>query len=221
MKKKLFELKSIKKSFLIGQERYEILKGINLELYEGDFIAIMGPSGSGKSTLLNIIGCLDTPTSGSFLFKDKDIANYSSKQLALIRNESIGFIFQNFNLINSLSVKENVNLPSFYKGEEDDDRAKSLLKKVGLEERMSFKPNELSGGQKQRVAIARALMNNPPMILADEPTGALDSKTGVEIMNIICDLNEKENKTIIMVTHDENIAKKAHRIIRLKDGIII
>jgi len=221
MKKKLIELKSITKSYFIGKEKFDILKGINLRLDEGDFVAIMGPSGSGKSTLLNIIGCLDTPTKGSYFLQNKDISGFTNKQLAIVRNESIGFIFQNFNLIGSLTVLQNVTLPAFYKGQEDDKRAKELLKKVKLEERYSFKPNELSGGQKQRVAIARSLMNNPSLILADEPTGALDSKTGKEIMDIIISLNKKENKTIVMVTHDESIALLAHKIIRLKDGFII
>ncbi len=214
-------LKDIVKSYKIRNDTYEILKGLDLQISEGEFVAIMGPSGSGKSTLLNIIGCLDSPTSGSYEINEKDVANLTERDLATTRNSHIGFIFQNFNLIPSLSVIDNVLLPSFYMGNENQDRAKMLLSLMGLSERLSFKPNELSGGQKQRVAIARALMNNPSFLLADEPTGALDSKTGKEIMEIIVNLNKKENKTILMVTHDPSIAKLAHRIIRLQDGKIV
>lgn len=217
----LLSLKNIVKSYQIKSETYEILKGLDIEIKKGDFVAIMGPSGSGKSTLLNIIGCLDSPTSGSYTLEDKNVSGLSQRDLAVIRNTYIGFIFQNFNLIPSLTVLDNVLLPSFYLGKEDDVRAKELLSSMGLSERLSFKPNELSGGQKQRVAIARALMNNPSFLLADEPTGALDSKTGKEIMELIINLNKKEGKTILMVTHDPLIAEKAHRIIRLQDGKIV
>jgi putative ABC transport system ATP-binding protein len=192
-----------------------------VEIKQGEFVAIMGPSGSGKSTLLNIIGCLDSPTSGTYILDGNDVSHLSSRELATIRNTYIGFIFQNFNLIPSLTVLDNVLLPSFYLGKEDPKRATELLTNMGLAERLTFKPNELSGGQKQRVAIARALMNNPSFLLADEPTGALDSTTGKEIMDLIVTLNKKEGKTILMVTHDPGIAKLAHRIIRLKDGKII
>jgi len=181
----------------------------------------MGPSGSGKSTLLNIIGCLDSPSSGSYILEDKNVSRLSERELAVIRNIHIGFIFQNFNLISSLSVIDNVLLPSFYLGKENYKRAKELLESMGLSDRSAFKPNELSGGQKQRVAIARALMNNPSFLLADEPTGALDSKTGKEIMDLIVDLNTKQGKTILMVTHDPLIAKRAHSIIHLQDGKIV
>lgn len=217
----LLSLKNIIKSYQIKSETYEILKGLDIEIKKGDFVAIMGPSGSGKSTLLNIIGCLDSPTSGSYTLEDKNVSGLSQRELAVIRNTYIGFIFQNFNLIPSLSVIDNVLLPSFYLGKEDHKRVKELLSSMGLSERLSFKPNELSGGQKQRVAIARALMNNPSFLLADEPTGALDSKTGKEIMELIVDLNKKEGKTILMVTHDPIIAERAHRIIRLQDGKIV
>ena len=217
----LLSLKNIIKSYQIKSETYEILKGLDIEIKKGEFVAIMGPSGSGKSTLLNIIGCLDSPSSGLYILEDKNVSGLSQRELAIIRNTHIGFIFQNFNLIPSLSVLDNVLLPSFYLGKEDYKRAKELLSSMGLSERLSFKPNELSGGQKQRVAIARALMNNPSFLLADEPTGALDSKTGKEIMELIVDLNKKEGKTILMVTHDPTIAERAHRIIRLQDGKIV
>lgn len=217
----LLSLKEIVKSYQIKSDTYQILKGVDVEIKQGDFVAIMGPSGSGKSTLLNIIGCLDSPTSGTYMLADKKVSDLSERELAVIRNTYIGFIFQNFNLIPSLSVLDNVLLPSFYLGNEDKKRAIELLEAMGLSERLDFKPNELSGGQKQRVAIARSLMNNPSFLLADEPTGALDSKTGKEIMELIVDLNKKEGKTILMVTHDSEVAKRAHRIIRLQDGKIV
>jgi len=220
MKTSLLFLKDIVKSYQIRSDVYQILKGVTVEIASGDFVAIMGPSGSGKSTLLNIIGCLDSPTSGSYILDGKIVSNLSTRELATIRNTYIGFIFQNFNLIPSLNVLDNVLLPSFYLGHEDKGRAIELLNAMGLSERLLFKPNELSGGQKQRVAIARALMNNPSFILADEPTGALDSATGKEIMELIVNLNKKEGKTILMVTHDPSIAKKAQRTIQLKDGTI-
>ena len=221
MTKILLSLKEIVKSYQIKSDIYQILRGITVDIREGDFVAIMGPSGSGKSTLLNIIGCLDSPTSGTYMLEDKNVSGLSERELAMIRNTHIGFIFQNFNLIPSLSVLDNVLLPSFYLGKEDNSRAKELLASMRLSERLTFKPNELSGGQKQRVAIARALMNNPSFLLADEPTGALDSKTGKEIMQLIVDLNRKEGKTILMVTHDPLIAEQAHRIIHLQDGKIV
>ncbi|OGK62100.1 macrolide ABC transporter ATP-binding protein [Candidatus Roizmanbacteria bacterium RIFOXYB2_FULL_38_10] len=217
----LLSLKKIVKSYQIKSETYHILKSLDIEIKRGDFVAIMGPSGSGKSTLLNIIGCLDSPSSGSYILEDKNVSRLSERELAVIRNIHIGFIFQNFNLISSLSVIDNVLLPSFYLGKENYKRAKELLESMGLSDRSAFKPNELSGGQKQRVAIARALMNNPSFLLADEPTGALDSKTGKEIMDLIVDLNTKQGKTILMVTHDPLIAKRAHSIIHLQDGKIV
>src|SRR3989339_638083 len=217
----LLSLKKIVKSYQIKSETYHILKSLDIEIKRGDFVAIMGPSGSGKSTLLNIIGCLDSPSSGSYILEDKNVSRLSERELAVIRNIHIGFIFQNFNLISSLSVIDNVLLPSFYLGKENYKRAKELLESMGLSDRSAFKPNELTGGQKQRVAIARALMNNPSFLLADEPTGALDSKTGKEIMDLIVDLNTKQGKTILMVTHDPLIAKRAHSIIHLQDGKIV
>ncbi len=216
----LLTLQNIVKSYQVRSDTYQILRGVRMEIERGEFVAIMGPSGSGKSTLLNIIGCLDSPTSGDYILDGNNVSALSLRELATIRNTYIGFIFQNFNLIPSLSVLDNVLLPSFYRGHEDHARGVDLLTAMGLSERLSFKPNELSGGQKQRVAIARALMNNPAFLLADEPTGALDSKTGKEIMELIVDLNIKEGKTILMVTHDPEIAKKAHRIIHLQDGRI-
>ena len=221
MKTPLLTLSKIVKSYQIRNESYQILKVIDITIREGEFVAIMGPSGSGKSTLLNIIGCLDTPTSGKYILNDKEVSGMSKRELAVIRNTYIGFIFQNFNLIPSLNLLDNVLLLSFYLGNEYVKRAHELLETVGLGERTNFKPNELSGGQKQRVAIARSLMNNPSFLLADEPTGALDSKTGHEIMDLILSLNKKDKKTILMVTHDPNIAKLADRIIRLQDGKIL
>ncbi len=216
----LLSLQDIVKSYQIRSDTYQILRGVQMEIDRGDFVAIMGPSGSGKSTLLNIIGCLDSPTSGNYILDSNIVSTLSPRELATIRNTYIGFIFQNFNLIPSLNVLDNVLLPSFYLGREDRDRALQLLSAMGLSERISFRPNELSGGQKQRVAIARALMNNPAFLLADEPTGALDSKTGKEIMELIVSLNKKEGKTILLVTHDPEVAKKANRIIHLQDGRI-
>lgn len=221
MKKTLLSLTKIVKSYQIRNDTYQILRGIDVEIKEGEFVAIMGPSGSGKSTLLNIIGCLDTFTSGTYQLNGIDVFKLSSAELAVIRNTYIGFIFQNFNLIPSLNVIDNVLLPSFYLGEEKPTLAAKLLEIVGLSERKLFRPNELSGGQKQRVAIARALMNNPSFLLADEPTGALDTKTGHEIMELILKLNKEEGKTILMVTHDPNIAKLANRIIHLQDGKVV
>jgi putative ABC transport system ATP-binding protein len=217
----MLKLTKITKSYQIKTETFPILKGIDIDIKEGEFVAIMGPSGSGKSTLLNIIGCLDIPTSGIYILEGQTVSNLSQRELARIRNSKIGFIFQNFNLIPSLTVLDNVLLPSFYFGKEDKEHAVSLLKFMGLSERFHFKPNELSGGQKQRVAIARALMNNPSFLLADEPTGSLDSKAGKDIMDLIIHLNKSESKTILIVTHDPAIAKKADRTIHLQDGKII
>lgn len=218
MSQTLLRLSDVVKSYRIKEEIYPILRGVDAEIGRGEFVAIMGPSGSGKSTLLNIIGCLDRVTSGTYILNGRDVSRLSPRELAVIRNTYIGFIFQNFNLIPSISVLENVLLPSFYLGRENPQKARQLLEFMGLEKRMSFKPNELSGGQKQRVAIARALMNDPAFLLADEPTGALDSKTGKEIMGLIVSLNKKEKKTILMVTHDPQIAGMADRIIHLQDG---
>jgi len=220
MKTQIISLEDVKKSYYIKEEEFPILKGINFEIYQGEFVALMGPSGSGKSTLLNIIGALDRPTSGRYKLQDKLVSELSSDQLAEIRNRYIGFIFQNFNLIPTLSSLDNVLLPSFYAQNPNNSRAKELLNMVGLEGKFGNKPNELSGGQRQRVAIARALVNDPEFILADEPTGNLDSKTGKEVMDIILSLNKNYDKTILMVTHDPHLAALTHRVIYLKDGRI-
>jgi len=214
----VISLEEIKKSYFIKENEFPVLKGIDFDIKRGEFVSLMGPSGSGKSTLLNIIGALDKPTSGNYHIQNKLVSTLSSDQLADIRNRYIGFIFQNFNLIPSLSTLENVALPSFYTGQENYDRAKELLTIVGLGDKFNNKPNELSGGQRQRVAIARSLINNPEFILADEPTGNLDSITGKEIMDLVISLNKKYGKTILMVTHDSSLAKLTHRVIYLKDG---
>jgi len=218
MNSQVISLEEIKKSYFIKENEFPVLKGINFDIKKGEFVALMGPSGSGKSTLLNIIGALDKPTSGKYHIQNKLVSELSSDQLAEIRNQYIGFIFQNFNLIPTLSSLENVALPSFYTGQQNYDRAKELLTMVGLSDKFDNKPNELSGGQRQRVAIARSLINDPEFILADEPTGNLDSITGKEIMDIVLSLNKKYGKTILMVTHDPHLAKLTHRVIYLKDG---
>jgi putative ABC transport system ATP-binding protein len=218
----VIELKGIKKNYLLGNMEIPALKGIDLEIQRNEYVALMGPSGSGKSTMMNILGCLDTATAGTYLLNEKDVSNLSEEQLAEIRNIEIGFVFQTFNLLPRLNALENVELPMIYKGVDKKERrarAKEVLQMVGLSERMDHKPNELSGGQRQRVAIARALVNNPSIILADEPTGNLDSKTSVEIMEILNKIHAQGN-TVILVTHEEDIAEFANRVIRLKDGII-
>lgn len=216
----MISLSSIKKSYFIKSTEFPILKGVDLTVQNGEFIGLMGPSGSGKSTLLNIIGCLDKPTSGEYLIDKKVVSNLSKDELADVRNTYIGFIFQNFNLIPTLSTLDNVALPSFYNGEIDYKKARELLDLVGLSDKFENKPNELSGGQRQRVAIARALINDPQFILADEPTGNLDSKTGADIMKLIISLKKDLGKTILMVTHDSNLSKLTDRVIYLKDGYI-
>ena len=216
----LLEIKDIKRDFRLGSEVLHVLKGINLTIEKGEYVALMGPSGSGKSTLMNILGCLDTPTSGEYILNGKDVSKMSDAELADIRNKEIGFVFQTFNLMPRTTALDNVALPMVYAGvnrEKRHERAKEVLKMVGLEDRMLHKPNELSGGQ--RVAVARALVNHPSIILADEPTGNLDSKTSYEIMNLFDEIYQKGN-TVILVTHEEDIAQYAHRIIRLKDGLI-
>lgn len=220
MNNQIISLENVKKSYFIKDTEFPVLKGIDFDIKKGEFVALMGPSGSGKSTLLNIIGALDKPTSGKYHIQDKLVSDLSSDQLADIRNRYIGFIFQNFNLIPTLSSLDNVALPSFYTEQENYDRAEELLSMVGLEDKFNNKPNELSGGQRQRVAIARSLINNPEFILADEPTGNLDSITGKEIMDLIVSLNKKYGKTILMVTHDPHLATLTHRVIYLKDGRI-
>ena len=219
----LIKLKNIRKSYPLDGFDLEILKGINLEIQSGEFVAIMGPSGSGKSTLMNILGCLDTPSSGEYALAGQNVENLDADQLAEIRNQKIGFVFQGFNLLSRTSAIENVELPMIYSGIDDKTRrqkAENALISVGLQERMHHMPNQLSGGQQQRVAIARAIVNEAPIIFADEPTGNLDTKMSVEIMKLFSELNQKLQRTIILVTHEEDIALYAKRIIRLVDGEI-
>ena len=221
--KPLIQLKNIHKSYPLDGFDLEILKGINLEITAGEFVAIMGPSGSGKSTLMNILGCLDTPTSGEYILDGENIEHLSGDQLAEIRNRKIGFVFQGFNLLSRTSAIENVELPMVYAGvtdKEREERAVKALDSVGLHERMHHQPNQLSGGQQQRVAIARAIVNEAPIIFADEPTGNLDTKMSVEIMDLFTKLNKELHRTIILVTHEEDIALYANRIIKIVDGEI-
>ena len=219
----LIDVKNIKKSYPLGDINLNILKGINLSVEAGEFVAIMGPSGSGKSTLMNILGCLDIPSSGKYLLDGIDVSKMKPDQLAEIRNKKIGFVFQGFNLLSRTSALENVELPMVYAGvpaEERFQRAKKALEKVGLKERMGHLPNQLSGGQQQRVAIARAIVNEAPIIFADEPTGNLDTKMSIEIMKLFTKLNDETGKTIILVTHEEDIALYSKRIIKVVDGEI-
>ncbi|WP_295182074.1 ABC transporter ATP-binding protein [uncultured Christiangramia sp.] len=219
---KVIEIRSITRDFPLGQEVVKVLKGIDLDIERGEYVAIMGPSGSGKSTLMNLLGCLDTPTSGSYILNGKDASKMSDDELAEIRNKEIGFVFQTFNLLPRTTALDNVALPMVYAGatkSQRKERAEEVLRSVGLGDRMDHKPNQLSGGQRQRVAVGRALVNKPSIILADEPTGNLDSKTSVEIMNLFDDIHAAGN-TVILVTHEEEIAEHAHRVIRLKDGRI-
>ena len=216
----MIQLKKVVKSYVVANEDLVVLKDIDLQINKGEFTAIMGPSGSGKSTLMNIIGCLDKPTSGEYLLNDKQVQQYDEKQLAKVRNQSIGFVFQQFQLLPRLNALQNVELPMIYAGiakKERLERAEEALRKVGLGDRVKHLPNELSGGQKQRVAIARAIVNEPDIILADEPTGALDSKTGVQIMDMFTMLN-KEGTTVILVTHEAEVASYADRTIFVRDG---
>jgi putative ABC transport system ATP-binding protein len=222
MSENVIEVRNIIRDFKLGQEIVHVLKGIDLEIKKGDYIAFMGPSGSGKSTLMNLLGCLDTPTAGSYKLNGTDVSSLSDDQLADIRNTEIGFVFQTFNLLPRTTALDNVALPMIYAGMSKKDRvarAKEVLTSVGLADRMDHQPSQLSGGQRQRVAVGRALVNNPSIILADEPTGNLDSKTGVEIMALFDKIHEDGN-TVILVTHEEEIAEHAHRVIRLRDGVI-
>ena len=221
----MIELQGIIKRFYIGQpNELEILHGIDLKVNRGEFVSIVGSSGSGKTTMMNIIGILDRPTEGEYMLDGVDVVHAKDRDLSMIRNKKIGFVFQTYNLISRTSALKNVELPMLYAGigkKERTERAKELLNMVGMGERMSHTPDELSGGQKQRVAIARAMANNPSIILADEPTGALDSKTGRMIMDIFHRLNEEQGKTIVLITHSQELAEETTRIVTLKDGMII
>jgi len=215
-------LENIQKSYFMGNQAIPVLKGITLDIFKNEYVALMGPSGSGKSTLMNILGCLDSPTGGKYILNSKDVSKMPDDDLAEVRNTEIGFVFQQFNLLPRLSAAENVALPLIYAGvskKERIERAMEALKKVGLEDRSHHKSNELSGGQIQRVAIARALVNNPSLLLADEPTGNLDSKTSVEVMEIFGKIRDAGN-TVVLVTHEEDIARYAHRVVRLRDGLV-
>ncbi|MDT8415547.1 MAG: ABC transporter ATP-binding protein [Flavobacteriaceae bacterium] len=219
---KVIDMKRIIRDFQMGEQVVHVLKSIDLEIEKGDYVAIMGPSGSGKSTLMNLVGCLDTPTSGTYILNGKDVSQMSDNELAEVRNKEIGFVFQTFNLMPRTTALDNVALPMVYAGFSKSERVKratEVLKDVGLADRMDHKPNQLSGGQRQRVAVGRALVNHPSIILADEPTGNLDSTTSIEIMHLFDEIHAKGN-TVILVTHEEDIALHAHRIIRLRDGII-
>jgi putative ABC transport system ATP-binding protein len=222
MEKAQIKMESVTKTYQVGKLELEVLKGIDLQVQDGEFIILLGPSGSGKSTLLNIMSCLDVPTTGKVFLDNQDVSTLNEDQLAKVRGKKIGFVFQQFNLLHHLSALENVTLPAVFQKENEEARvskAKELLKSVGLGERIDHVPAELSGGEKQRVAIARSLINNPEIIVADEPTGAIDSKTGEKIMSIFADLH-KEGKTIIIVTHDLELTNYASRVIRIKDGLL-
>lgn len=222
MQKQLITIKDIGRKYVIGTEVIHALKSVSLTINEGEFVALMGPSGSGKSTLMNILGCLDTPTKGDYILNGTNVSHMTDNQLAEVRNKEIGFVFQTFNLLPRSTSLDNVALPLIYAGagkKERDARAQQALENVGLGNRVTHKPNELSGGQRQRVAVARALINNPSIILADEPTGNLDTKTSIEIMGLLEEIHSKGN-TIILVTHEEDIAQHAHRIVRMRDGLV-
>ena len=222
MSEAIIRLVDIEKSYFMGNQAIPVLKGITLNILKNEYVALMGPSGSGKSTLMNILGCLDSPTGGSYILNNKDVSKMADDDLAEVRNTEIGFVFQQFNLLPRLTAAENVALPLIYAGvnkKERMERALEALRKVDLADRSHHKSNELSGGQIQRVAIARALVNNPSLLLADEPTGNLDSKTSVEVMKIFGKIQEAGN-TVVLVTHEEDIAHYAHRIVRLRDGLI-
>ncbi|HMU10275.1 MAG TPA: ABC transporter ATP-binding protein [Ferruginibacter sp.] len=218
----IIHIENIRKSYYLGKNELQVLKGISLDIFKNEYVALMGPSGSGKSTLMNILGCLDSPSAGNYFLNGKDVSRMPDNDLAEVRNKEIGFVFQQFNLLPRLTAAENVALPLVYGGinrKERQERAMDVLRRVKLDDRSHHKPNELSGGQAQRVAIARALINNPSIILADEPTGNLDSKTSYEIMEILSKIHTEGN-TVILVTHEEDISHYAHRVIRLRDGVI-
>jgi putative ABC transport system ATP-binding protein len=218
----IISLEDIRKSYYLGKQELPVLKGINLTIRLNEYVALMGPSGSGKSTLMNILGCLDTATAGRYVLNGKDVSNMKDDELAGVRNTEIGFVFQQFNLLPRLTAWENVAVPLIYAGagrKEREERARIMLDKVGLGDRGHHKPNELSGGQSQRVAIARALVNNPSLILADEPTGNLDTKTSIEIMELFGQIHSNGN-TVVLVTHEEDIAAHTHRVVRIRDGIV-
>jgi putative ABC transport system ATP-binding protein len=220
--KEVISLQHILKSYYLGKQELPVLKGIDLTIMSNEYVALMGPSGSGKSTLMNIIGCLDSPTGGTYILNGKDVSNMEDDELADVRNIEIGFVFQQFNLLPRLTAWENVAMPLIYAGvnrKDREERARAILDKVGLGDRAHHKPNELSGGQSQRVAIARALVNNPSLILADEPTGNLDTKTSVEIMELFSKIHEGGN-TVVLVTHEEDIANFTNRIVRIRDGVV-
>lgn len=222
MQEALINIKEIGRKYVIGTEVIHALKSVSLTINKGEFVALMGPSGSGKSTLMNILGCLDTPSKGQYILNGINVSQMSDNELAEVRNKEIGFVFQTFNLLPRSTSLDNVALPLIYAGagkKERDERATQALENVGLGNRVTHKPNELSGGQRQRVAVARALINNPSIILADEPTGNLDTKTSIEIMALLEEIHSKGN-TIILVTHEEDIAQHAHRIVRMRDGLI-
>ena len=223
MAESLIKITNIKRNFSLGNETVYVLKGIDLEIKKGEYVALMGPSGSGKSTLMNLLGCLDTPTSGNYILNGKDVSKMKDDELAEIRNKEIGFVFQTFNLLPRTTALDNVALPMIYAGYSKSERvarATDVLQQVNLADRMDHQPNQLSGGQRQRVAIARALVNKPSIILADEPTGNLDSKNSHEILSLFKELNEKEGVSILMVTHDSKIASYSSKLLYIKDGII-
>ena len=222
MPDKIIEIKGLKREFAVGSEIVKALKGVDVSVMKNEYLAMMGPSGSGKSTLMNLLGCLDTPTAGAYNLNGTNVSSLKDDDLAEIRNKEIGFIFQTFNLLPRLTALENVSLPLVYAGYNSEDRkikAQDVLQKVGLGDRMDHRPNQLSGGQRQRVAVARALVNDPSIILADEPTGNLDSKTSLDIMRLFEEIHEMGN-TLIVVTHEEEVASHAHRILRLRDGMV-
>lgn len=223
MKKPIIELKNVWKTYQIGDEPLHVLKGVSLQIHQGEFVAILGPSGSGKSTMMNQVGILDTPSKGAIYLEGTDISTLNPSELAQLRGKKIGFVFQQFNLINTLSALENVTLPALFQEMAPEARIKrgtQILTKVGLADRLDHKPSQLSGGQQQRVAIARALINDPDIVLADEPTGNLDSLSGKQVLEMLIDLNKKQKKTIVLITHDQSLAKKAGRVVYLKDGLV-